>query len=58
MSKFPSPDADGLLLIGQMLAAVEVVGPDNARVGAEVVLRAAVRGEVVIVAAVLGHLRK
>ena len=50
------PDADVLVLIGEVLAAGKVVGLDGADVGAEVVLLAAVRGQIVVVAGVLGDL--
>ncbi len=51
-----SPDADGLVLVCQVVRAVPVVGLDDVVVGAVEVLRAAVRGKVLKVAGVLGHL--
>lgn len=45
-----------MLLVGQVLAAVEVEALHRARGGAEVVLRAACGGQVVVRAVVLGDL--
>ncbi len=54
---FPSsPDADCLVLVGQVVRAVKVEGLDNVGVGSEVVLRAAVRSQVLELARELGHL--
>ncbi len=55
---YVSPDADGLVLIRQLMpvAIVEVVRGHHVGGGAEEVLGAAGRGEIVIVTAVLGHL--
>ncbi len=50
------PHAYVLVLVVEVGAPVEVVGHDAARLRSEEVLRAALGGQVVVVAAVLGHL--
>ena len=50
------PDANALVLVSQVLATIEVVSTNEAIALPEVVLRAALGGQVVVVAAVLGHL--
>ena len=51
------PDADVLVLVGDVDPAVKVVGLDLLRSAAEVVLGAALRGKVAELAVVLGHLQ-
>ena len=50
------PDANTLILVSQMLASGEIERLDGANVVAEMVLGATVRGQIGVVARVLGHL--
>lgn len=52
-----SPDANDLILVGQVFTAGVVVGPDHAGVAAKEVLGTSLGGQVVVVAAVLSDLQ-
>ena len=50
------PETDSLVLVCQMGASIEIVSLHSARCCTKVVLCAAIRGKIVVVAAVLGYL--
>ena len=50
------PNANCLILVCKVVRPVIVVGLDDVAVGSVVVLGAAVRGEVLVVAGILSHL--
>ena len=52
-----APDANRLVLIGQVVRPVVVVRLDDVGVGPKVILRATVRGQVLKVARILGDLQ-